>query len=41
MLFRLNSDYNPLYTTSEPGKQIGYNGIINHGILTYNLIAHE
>lgn len=37
---RLNGDYNPLHATPEPGKQMGYGGMIVHGVLTYNWVAH-
>ncbi|KAK7216002.1 hypothetical protein V2G26_004005 [Clonostachys chloroleuca] len=40
-LYRLNGDYNPLHATPEPGKQMGYGGLINHGVFAYNVIAHE
>lgn len=38
---RLNGDYNPLHATPEFGKQMGYGGVINHGVYAYQLIAHE
>lgn len=40
-LHRLNGDYNPLHATPEFGNQMGYGGIINHGVYAYQLIAHE
>ncbi|CAG9989310.1 unnamed protein product [Clonostachys byssicola] len=40
-LYRLNGDYNPLHATPEPGTQMGYGGLINHGVFAYNVIAHE
>ncbi|KAK7214627.1 hypothetical protein V2G26_002630 [Clonostachys chloroleuca] len=40
-LYRLNGDYNPLHAASEVGKELGYGGIINHGVFGYNKIAHE
>lgn len=38
---RLNGDYNPLHATPEPGIEMGYGGIIMHGVYTYNRIAHD
>lgn len=38
---RLNGDYNPLHATPEFGSQMGYGGLINHGVYAYQLIAHE
>lgn len=38
---RLNGDYNPLHATAEPGKAMGFGGIILHGVYAYNLVAHS
>lgn len=40
-LCRLNGDYNPLHATPEYGQQMGYGGIIMHGVYAYNRIAHD
>jgi len=39
-LYRLNGDYNPLHATPEPGKKMGFGGIILHGVYAYNRVAH-
>lgn len=38
---RLNGDYNPLHGTPEPGKAMGFGGIIIHGVYAYNRVAHD
>ncbi|KAM5356870.1 hypothetical protein ACJ41O_003516 [Fusarium nematophilum] len=40
-IYRLNGDYNPLHATPEPGKAMGYGGMIVHGVYAYNCIAHD
>lgn len=37
----LNGDYNPLHATPEPGREMGYGGIIMHGVYAYNCVAHD
>lgn len=37
---RLNGDYNPLHATPEPGKDMGFPGVILHGLGTWNICAH-
>ncbi|EXJ84086.1 hypothetical protein A1O3_04753 [Capronia epimyces CBS 606.96] len=39
-LYRLNGDYNPLHATPEPGRLMGYGGIIVHGVTGYQMVAH-
>ncbi|CDM35094.1 hypothetical protein DTO013E5_3024 [Penicillium roqueforti] len=39
-LYRLNGDYNPLHATPEPGKKMGFGGIIVHGLFSWNSAAH-
>ncbi|EXJ78843.1 hypothetical protein A1O1_09245 [Capronia coronata CBS 617.96] len=39
-LYRLNGDYNPLHATPEPGRLMGYGGIIVHGVTAYQMVAH-
>ncbi|KAK0663764.1 Peroxisomal hydratase-dehydrogenase-epimerase [Lasiodiplodia hormozganensis] len=39
-LYRLNGDYNPLHATPEPGKQMGFGGVIMHGLYSWNSTAH-
>ncbi|OJJ36648.1 hypothetical protein ASPWEDRAFT_108689 [Aspergillus wentii DTO 134E9] len=39
-LYRLNGDYNPLHATPEPGQQMGFGGIIIHGLFSWNSAAH-
>jgi len=36
----LNGDYNPLHATPEPGKKMGFGGIIIHGLYSWNATAH-
>jgi acyl dehydratase len=36
---RLNGDYNPLHATPEPGQELGYGGIIMHGLFSWNVAA--
>ena len=38
---RLNGDYNPLHATPEPGQQMGFGGIIIHGLYSWNATAHS
>lgn len=40
LLYRLNGDYNPLHATPEPGKQMGFGGVILHGLYSWNSAAH-
>ena len=40
LLYRLNGDYNPLHVTSEPGKKMGFGGVIIHGLYSFNWAAH-
>jgi len=40
LLYRLNGDYNPLHAHPEPGKKMGFGGIIIHGLWTWNWAAH-
>src|SRR5688572_15886727 len=37
----LNGDYNPLHADPSVGKAIGYGGMILHGVVAYNMIAHD
>jgi acyl dehydratase len=39
LLYRLNGDYNPLHATPEPGKKMGFGGIIVHGLYSFNSSA--
>jgi peroxisomal enoyl-CoA hydratase 2 len=36
----LNGDYNPLHATPEPGQQMGFGGVIIHGLFSWNTAAH-
>ncbi|PKY04174.1 trimethyllysine dioxygenase TmlH [Aspergillus campestris IBT 28561] len=38
-LYRLNGDYNPLHATPEPGQQMGFGGVIIHGLFSWNTAA--
>lgn len=40
LLYRLNGDYNPLHATPEPGQQMGFGGVIIHGLYSWNATAH-
>ncbi|EEH21515.2 hypothetical protein PABG_03731 [Paracoccidioides brasiliensis Pb03] len=40
-LYRLSGDYNPLHATPEPGKALGYEGIIMHGLFSWNVAAQR
>ncbi|TGJ82540.1 hypothetical protein E0Z10_g6209 [Xylaria hypoxylon] len=40
VLYRLNGDYNPLHIHPEPGKKMGFGGIIIHGLYSWNWAAH-
>jgi len=40
LLYRLNGDYNPLHATPEPGQQMGFGGVIIHGLFSWNMSAH-
>jgi len=40
LLYRLNGDYNPLHATPEPGKKMGFGGVIIHGLYSFNWAAH-
>ena len=37
---RLNGDYNSLHATPEPGKAMGFPGVISHGLIAWNMCAH-
>ncbi|RDW80382.1 hypothetical protein BP5796_05080 [Coleophoma crateriformis] len=39
LLYRLNGDYNPLHATPEPGSKMGFGGVINHGLIAWNMSA--
>lgn len=36
----MNGDYNPLHATPEPGKKMGFGGVIIHGLFSWNMSAH-
>ena len=40
LLYRLNGDYNPLHAHPEPGRAMGFGGVIIHGLYFYNAAAH-
>ncbi len=40
LLYRLNGDYNPLHAHPEPGKQMGFGGVIIHGLYSFNNTCH-
>ncbi len=40
LLYRLNGDYNPLHATPEPGKKMGFGGVIIHGLFSFNWACH-
>ncbi|KAK4451682.1 HotDog domain-containing protein [Podospora aff. communis PSN243] len=40
LLYRLNGDYNPLHATPEPGKKMGFGGVIIHGLYSFNWACH-
>ncbi|KAM3451251.1 hypothetical protein NHJ6243_009633 [Beauveria neobassiana] len=40
-LYRLNGDYNPLHATPEPGKKMGFGGVIMHGLYSWNSTCLE
>lgn len=40
LLYRLNGDYNPLHAHPGPGKQMGFGGVIIHGLYSFNTTAH-
>ncbi|KAI1130680.1 Thioesterase/thiol ester dehydrase-isomerase [Nemania abortiva] len=40
LLYRLNGDYNPLHIHPEPGKKMGFGGVIIHGLYSWNWAAH-
>ncbi|WEW55029.1 hypothetical protein PRK78_000457 [Emydomyces testavorans] len=39
-LSSLNGDYNPLHADPEPGKKMGFGGVIIHGLFSWNMAAH-
>jgi acyl dehydratase len=41
LLYRLNGDYNPLHAHPEPGKKMGFGGVIIHGLYSWNSTAHQ
>lgn len=40
LLYRLNGDYNPLHAHPAPGKQMGFGGVIIHGLYSFNTTCH-
>ncbi|KAK4193513.1 HotDog domain-containing protein [Podospora australis] len=40
LLYRLNGDYNPLHAHPEPGKKMGFGGVIIHGLYSWNWACH-
>lgn len=40
LLYRLNGDYNPLHAHPEPGRKMGFGGVIIHGLFSWNWAAH-
>ncbi|KAI1075815.1 Thioesterase/thiol ester dehydrase-isomerase [Whalleya microplaca] len=40
LLYRLNGDYNPLHAHPEPGKKMGFGGVIIHGLYSFNSACH-
>ncbi|KAH9888249.1 Thioesterase/thiol ester dehydrase-isomerase [Xylariomycetidae sp. FL2044] len=40
LLYRLNGDYNPLHAHPEPGKKMGFGGVITHGLHCFNVSCH-
>ncbi|RYP54352.1 hypothetical protein DL768_000926 [Monosporascus sp. mg162] len=40
LLYRLNGDYNPLHAHPEPGKKMGFGGVIIHGLYSFNSTCH-
>lgn len=40
ILYRLNGDYNPLHIHPEPGKKMGFGGVIIHGLYSWNWASH-
>lgn len=39
LLYRLCGDYNPMHGDEEFGRKAGFKGLINHGLLTWNIAA--
>ncbi|KAI2618472.1 Thioesterase/thiol ester dehydrase-isomerase [Hypoxylon sp. NC1633] len=40
LFYRLNGDYNPLHAHPEPGKKMGFGGVIIHGLYSFNSACH-
>ncbi|AEO53243.1 hypothetical protein MYCTH_2294309 [Thermothelomyces thermophilus ATCC 42464] len=40
LLYRLNGDYNPLHAHPDPGRKMGFGGVIIHGLFSWNWAAH-
>ena len=40
LLYRLNGDYNTLHAHPEPGRAMGFGGVIIHGLYQYNSTCH-
>ncbi|KAL7628601.1 hypothetical protein AAE478_000116 [Parahypoxylon ruwenzoriense] len=41
LLYRLNGDYNPLHAHPEPGRKMGFGGVIIHGLFSFNQACHS
>lgn len=40
ILRRLNGDYNPLHASDQVGRELGFGGVIIHGLFTYSSTCH-